>query len=947
MHNHYKLLLLFLFVSLTSIAQTGILSGKITDENNNQALAGASIIVAGISKKIFSESDGTYRITGLASGKHTLEITYVGYETKRISDIEILKGQVTTLNIILTPASGDLKTVVVTSTSAKKESFNALLATRRNAAVVSDGISADLIRKSPDKNTSDVLKRISGTSVQENKYVVVRGMNDRYNEAMLNGFLLPSSEPDRKTFAFDIFPSEVVDNITIYKSASPDLPGSFAGGLVQVTTKDVPDKSFLSIKGSIGFNRLTINNDFRTYPGSSTDWLGYDNSVRVIPPAVDKTSTLDFNQVKLDDPAAKTALDRNFKNTWGIQTMPSSPLNGSFQLTGGFNAKLSKTSNYPRLGGIFGITYNSSFVYTRQNRTYYFDPYNATPDYVDFQFIDSQYVNNILSSALANFSYRIDKNNKLFFNNILSMNSFDQTVTRGGSYQALSRSHIQAYSYFFVSNRLYNGQVGGEHYLPNSKIKINWTGYYTDLVRKEPDYRFITYSRETETDPYYAVLAYGGALATTESGLRFYGEVEDYTKGGNADINVPFKLFNKNQNFKFGGGYYYDDRKRNIRYFNTNSPDNPTSESGNYIFLPVDQIFDETHFDATNGLYFSEPQLAENSYSGFVRNAFGYMMFDNKLTKNLRFVWGMRLENYRNQISGLSPAFEPTVFADIKKADWLPSGNLIYSVLPKANLRMSYGRTVTRPLFRELSPQVFYDFFLNITYFGNVELQPTYINNYELRWEHFFNNSQYYSVSLFYKDLTNSIEPRVFNPSGESLSQIYANVPSAKNRGIELELRKNFDFIGKAFENLVLYTNFSFVESEVSATDIVNSKSPYRPLFGQSPYIVNASLQYTEPKTNIGFSVLFNQAGTRIWLMDGIYANIVWEKPRPILDCKLMLPILKKRGSVEFSWSDILQADGIFFNDINDNQRYDKGTDITTISRNFGYSMSLAFGYKF
>ena len=208
--------------------------------------------------------------------------------------------------------------------------------------MVSDGISADLIKKSPDKNTSDVLKRISGTSVQENKYVVVRGMNDRYNEAMLNGFILPSSEPDRKTFAFDIFPSEVVDNITIYKSASPDLPGSFAGGLVQITTKDVPDKAFLSVKSSVGLNTQTISNDFYTYPGSKTDWLGFDNSVRKLPDAVAHTSTHDFNSLTYDDPAKKTSLDRSFQNTWGLEQKAGSLLNGGLQLSGGFNAKLNK-----------------------------------------------------------------------------------------------------------------------------------------------------------------------------------------------------------------------------------------------------------------------------------------------------------------------------------------------------------------------------------------------------------------------------------------------------------------------------------------------------------------------------------------------------------------------------------------------------------------------------
>ena len=216
------LLLLFCLLSFISRAQTGTLSGKVTDESNNQPLTGATVALIETAKSSITETNGDYKFSSLPAGIYTLQVSFTGYETKKVFEVEIGKGEPVVLNITLTSAKNKLADVTVTSTSARKENLNSLLVTRRNAAMVSDGISADLIRKSPDKNTSDVLKRISGTSVQDNKYVVVRGMNDRYNEAMLNGIILPSSESDRKTFAFDIFPSEVVDNITIYKSAEPD-----------------------------------------------------------------------------------------------------------------------------------------------------------------------------------------------------------------------------------------------------------------------------------------------------------------------------------------------------------------------------------------------------------------------------------------------------------------------------------------------------------------------------------------------------------------------------------------------------------------------------------------------------------------------------------------------------------------------------------------------------
>ncbi len=937
--------ILFLITS-TVFSQTGNLTGKITDETNNQPLTRATVKIIELSRTFVAESDGTYHAGSIKPGKYSLEVSFVGYLPKKITEAEILAGQVTTVNISLTPQGSSLSSVTVTTVSAKRENLNSLLITRRNAAVVSDGISADMIKRSPDKNTSDVLKRVSGTSVQDNKYVVVRGMNDRYNEALLNGIILPSSEPDRKTFAFDIFPSEVVDNITIYKSASPELPGSFAGGLVQVTTKDIPDRSFFSLKVAGGFNSKTASNDFYTYPGGNTDWLGYDNRVRVLPTQVAQTSTHDFNQLKYDNPDAKTALDRSFSNNWAIYKKPFRPLNNSMQFTGGFNQKLNENSNYPKLGGIFSVTYSSAYTYGEQDRVDYAQPADQSIG-INYHFLDTQYIQNILASALGNIALKINANNKIFFNNIISMNSFDQTIVRGGSYEAVSRPFVHAYSYYFVSNRLSNSQLGGEHVIGKTKIKLNWSVYYTDLQRKEPDYRYMIYTRDNEDVPFNAVLAYGGALATTESGLRFYGAVEDYNKGGNTDISVPFNLFDLKQTLKVGAGYYYDFRRRNIRFFNTNQPDKYTAENSGYLYEPIESIFNKDHFKTKTGFYYNEPELNTNGYFGHVRNASAFIMMDNKLSKKLRLVWGVRVEDYKNILEGLDAAFEPTVFADIKKTDWLPSANIIYNILPKANLRGSYSKTVTRPLFRELSPQVFYDFFINITYTGNPNLVPTYIDNYEVRWEHFFTNAQYYSVSLFYKKLKNPIEPVAFNQSAESLQFGYGNSAEAKNKGIELEIRKDFSFIGKGFENLSIYANGSFVQSEISARDIAYAKDSTRPLFGQSPFIINASLQYAPPKSGLGFSLLFNQAGTRLWLLNGLYDNIIWEKPRPILDAKISKGFMKNKGSLEFSWGDILHRDAIFFNDVDGNQRYDEGVDAITIKRKFGYTMSFALGYRF
>jgi hypothetical protein len=275
--------ILFILLTLTSPAQKGKIEGKVTDSKTGSKLSGVSISVDGDKTKAASNTDGYFVITVDAGKKHTLKLTSVGYGTKEIIDVEVNENQLLNLDIQMESVSKTETNVIIKSSSAKKETVNALIAYQKNTPVVAQVISAEAIRRSPDKNTGEVLKRVPGTSVQDGKYLVVRGLADRYNQAMLNGILLSSTEPDRKTFSFDIIPSAMIDNIVVNKAFIPELPGEWAGGLIQVNTKDVPAKNFLSVQIGTGFNTQTIGKDFYTYKGGSTDFLGFDDGARSLP----------------------------------------------------------------------------------------------------------------------------------------------------------------------------------------------------------------------------------------------------------------------------------------------------------------------------------------------------------------------------------------------------------------------------------------------------------------------------------------------------------------------------------------------------------------------------------------------------------------------------------------------------------------------------------------
>lgn len=940
--NFILLPIFFLFFSIAAMAQSGVLTGKITDASTGQKLTGATVIINNLNKKTSSDLDGAFRFSNVAPGTYTIQVTYVGYELKEISGVEIKASVITNFDINLSLSTKNNLEAVVVKTEARKETQNATLNVRRNAPVVSDIISAEQIRRSPDRNVGDVLKRVSGTSIQDNKFVVVRGMNDRYNEALLNGALLPSTEPDRKTFSFDIFPSDIVDNITVIKSALPEYPGSFAGGLIQVNLKEIPEKSFLNIKGSLGLNTITTGDVFYS-DGGGRNLLGQDNGSRSLYSGYPSSEV--YNTLTIGE---KQQFARSQGNNWGI-TSRTAPINNSYSLSGGFNYK--SAGGYPRFGGIFSISHIENFRFSsNQVNTYIWDP--TTPDSNATKapaslFQDSVYNRNILNSGLANFSLRISPNHKFFFNNLYTVSSTSQTSIRNGVSAAIfdNLAPYKGYAHYFQDNRFYNTQLGGEHFIPKAKIRMRWLGYYTDYKRNEPNYRQSVYAARDEASPFEAFLSTSTAPSTLAGGVRFDWLTTDIDRGVNVDISKQFTLFDNLQTIKTGFSHHFDKRLRDGRY-QTISRTNKEGFNNNLLFLDVDNIFDPENFDGKTGFILNDinqPQWFY--YDGSIRNTTAYLMLDNKFAEKLRLAWGVRMEDYRNIVNSFDGNGIP-VTVDSSFLNFLPSANLVYNVLPKANLRLSFSQTVVRPQYRELSAGLFYDFFQNTTFFGS-PLTQTKIDNYEIRWEQFFNNGQYYSVSGYYKKFRDAIEQALTLSGTLTRSATWYNVPEANNYGIELEFRKNFDFLGEAFKNLYFYTNASFIRSRVDTRNIgLGLDSVARPLQGQSPFIVNLSLQYSSPESGLNFSLLYNQVGDRIIFVGGIQDATIWERPHALLDFKVSKTFMKN-GLVELTLGDIINGDDTWFWDLNDNKTFNKGSDPAIQSQSFGLNASLAVSYRF
>lgn len=915
-----------------SFAQlTEKITGKILNDKN-EAVSGVSVIIKETTRGTTSDMEGCYQLIIPINNKTELIFSAIGYVTKSVT-VEIKTGQTTEVDIVLETASKQLENVSVkTISSARKETVNALIQYQKNTSTVAQVVSAEAIRRSPDKNTSEVLKRVPGTSIQEGKYLVVRGLSDRYNQAMLNGMLLSSSEPDRKTFSFDIFPSQMIDNIIINKAFVPELPGEWAGGLVQINTKDVPASPFLNIQIGTGFNTQTVGNDFYKYKGGSLDVFGFDDGTRGLPDIFPRKSQ--FNKMSAGEKTQQLSQLKNIWSTYKSDNDFSSALGKTFQINGGFNSNIGKRN---KLGGIFAVNYNRNIRRTQFNNSIYSIAGNIAS--LSFDYTNNKYSEETLWGALGNLTLQLGTNNKISFRNILNVNTSDYTTRRTGKdYEndPVNGENIRATELAFRANTFFNTQLSGDHNLSSLKAKFHWYSSFNILDQYVPDQRRIQYNQEAINPdaPYYLLVS--ASQTSQKSGSRYFGFLNDYIYNAGTDVTKSYNLFDLPQTFKLGYLFQVKDRLFDSRPFSIYLPAfNPALQS-----LPEDQVFNSENFGTGKFLYNEINDIRFRYLANTILNA-AFVQFDNQLTNKLRATWGVRWENYDQLIGSVNPKDPRHVHSQVN--DFLPGVNLTYKLNSKTNIRLSGSQTVVRPEFRELSPFAFFDFELGATVTGNKELLRTKITNLEVRYELYPRGGELLTVGFFYKYFKNPIE-LYFNQSGAGSSSTfnYINADNATGFGAELEVRKKLDFI-EALRNFTFQSNLSYIYNKVEKENAQLNRS----MQGQSPYLINAALQYDVEKIGLNATLLFNQIGRRILYVGNQDYPPVWESPRPLLDVQIAKKVLKKKGEIKLNVSDIINRRAMYYHDLDENKKFVKGSqDVIAINRKYGTNISISFAYS-
>ena len=951
----------------------GRIAGKVLDDKG-EILPGAGIKIVQTGQAVQSSVDGTYNFS-IASGTYTLEVSYISFQTKRITDVAVKAGQVTNLNVVLNGASSTLNQVVVTG-SYKKESVAALYTRQKNEAGISNGLSAEQIAVLPDKNVGETLKRISGISTTDNRRVVIRGIAERYNLAMMDGATLPSTDVQVRDFEFDIVPSNLIDNVVVSKTATPDMSFGFGGGLVQISTLAVPDNNFTTFSFGGKYINGSTGKDFLGYGRGKNDYLGFDDGGRDhFPKGLMSFSRASYNPTNPNaipapgvEVITQAMIAEQNKRIGGFErlgtriykTMPGQ----NYQFSLGRNYKTGNS----QLGFVGSLSYRNEqsiddiSQFGRgdwekiDNTTYVIE----TGEEKNRTF-SHQYNFNTSWGGLFNLGWK-SKNHKITLRNFYSRVFNNQFSRIEGYGNDITEGSPQLREYDrpkFID--LLQNRINGEHTFGDFRFDWNISQNKLTNLEKDAVEAWLVPVKTLNGNTFSVVpSAYNSAGAGTfNRGQYLYKETNKIAEGA---LSYKFDLLGKKQIFKSG----YQFLRREGTYDWTLLPIS-TVQGGAYLYLPVQEWGKYLEFNnPLTDLFYYPAAFSESGYKGRNTNQALFGMLDNRFTDWIRLVWGLRAEYYKyerlkngsndlvitEQIrqSELTKYVDPETgkivspFADPETEEktwhYLPSANLTLTPLKDVNIRAAYSKSVVRPALIENSRMIRLDPAIG-AFRRNEGVLSTVIDHYDLRLEWYPKPGEVISFGYFHKYFDKPVE--LYRTQIDPSFRVYVTTQNsewAKVDGWEFDMRKSFGFIKpgwKFLDNVYLSGNLTLQTSEVQAstflgksmaTDKYGKTYQYRtklmqkdkrPLYGQVPVLYNIGLQYDGNR--LGANVAFNHMGYKTFTT-GLTPDIVeYERPRGQLDAQLSYRFLRNRRlQTKLNMSNIRNDPYRFY--INSNETY-------------------------
>lgn len=938
----------FLINAVALMAQTGVIKGTITDANTKETLIGAAVALQGTTNGAITDFDGNFRIEKIAPGSYNLVISYISYDNQ-IVRAEVQGGTETTINIELKPASVDIEEVKIVA-KRRDNTEVAMLSSLKAGSLIVSGITAQQISKSQDKDAAEVIRRVPGITITDGRFVIVRGLVERYNSVMLNGATAPSFEADKRAFSFDAIPSGMINNILIYKSPAPELPADFAGAAINVETKSVADENSLTISYGTKFvQHTTFNSDFLTYTGGKTDWLGFDDGTRDIPAGIPTSTEFKelYNWQTVDDYLQKTdkldQISKLFTNNWETKSKNVLP-DQSLSVTMQRRFVLGKVS----IGNISSFNYNSTSDWLNINRLEYQD-YSPEQNLVikDFDFTDVRSKESVKLGFIHNWNILYGNNQKLEFRNFLNQMGNKSISVRDG----INYYNVETLRYFdlkYESRLVYSGQLAGEQRFNQERTKINWMGGYGSTKNKQPDNRRLAYAlnendQSENFNKYYLRLQ---SVPNPYMGGRLWLDLNENVVEFKADVEHVFRLFDSETDYSLKAGAFHQKKTRSfdsrlIGAVAVKGAPDIFYNSLNEIFAEENFYFDRTAPYNQHGLSYRDNTNASDSYKAYDELSAGYVGLKIPFTPKLNLYGGVRIEKFHRLISDFYEKIGNTDELDIVRdtLNVFPSLNLTYNLNEKNLLRASFGKTVNRPEFREMSNFVYQDFDMFVLIHGNEDLQNAYINNYDFRYEWYPSAGEIVSVAAFYKDFTNPIEAFLI-PAGTGYDYKPYNTEEGYSMGFEVDVRKKLTEFEKSasalrhLKDLTIIFNTSLIKSEINTEKQGFARDKKRIMQGQSPYIFNLGLNYQPQESGLTASLNYNVIGKRIVFVGTPTNPHTWELPRNSLDLTIEKSI-GKRVNIKAGLKDILNQPVRFVQYYGPDEDFEMDTYRYTPNRNF------------
>ena len=929
------------------LQQKGI-TGRIVDFENGDPLTGASVQLEGTNYGASSDDKGNFRFHNIPSGLYTIEVSYVGYKKTRISNIRVAEGKNTVVDVKLQvdpEAKNILKGVTVKARRERRiaNTTDAQLVNEiYSAKSVVSGISNEQIARTLDRDAAEVVKRVPGINITPDNFVVVRGLNKRYNITFLNDAMAPATDADSRSFSYDVISSNAIDRIMVYKSPSPDLPGEFAGGLVKIHTKRSQLSRQFDIQISTQYRPGSSFENIWSYAGGKYDFLGFDDGTRKLPGGI--PSSIAFNRLGT---AENARFSKQFRNIYALDKQYYAGPDLRFNM------------NYYDVWKVGGKTLKNltalAYTNTHEQRE---TEQSSYPKHLDGRI--TQGIHQARLSVIQHNEMRINNNFTLELRNMFSANNQRVAVEDyllPDDFPDIEARHTNLY---YSQNLLYSGQVAGSLLLGKEKqhtLKANLS--YNSIHKSEPDnrdytlYRGITAADKELPDdknPWHM----RNEIVSFYLLSRVFNDIREHTMQGNIDFDYRI-----NNIWGFKTGVYHETRVRDFsnrtfvllngvnlydpnlaiagskyQFDNGNTPTGSLQIKEKYLqqyFTPEMFREDGTGYRWVEKTTPNNQYYADNSiYSGYLSTDF------NLLNDRLNIFGGARIEHNRFRILGSYEAGLASYPMEVNQpiTSVLPSINISFKPDSSLVIRAGYGKTVNRPEFREAAPIQYTNYLDKETYIGNPLLTTVNVDNTELRLEWYPNSSkknEMMNLGFFYKELDRPIERfrMVFSEGFDQFA--YANTGKAKVYGLEAEIRKDFDFIpGSFFRRFSTIINGSWFHSNVKVPpqpNLVGYANPRsRRLQGQSPYLVNASLNYEDAGNGTKISLSYNRAG------DYLYAVGTNEGER--LDTDIMMQArdqldltwrqrINKMFSINAGVQNLLNAPMTMYQDFKRNYRFD------------------------